>query len=260
MIRAPQVTTSPPPVNTSPFFPDPTTFHTAKAQPSNQTGGLAKSVLEYLFLSVALLIVGCTVFRRLVKFKRTHKPLRTFFHPENATTSPSHLRAHSYPRTTGLPPIYNDGRPYPPYPDHFLTGFPPVYLGHTGRRTNAGDVDARGRRLADRTVELDHDGELGDKDALPAYEVYGGPPKYIELEFQSRLLGNETRRPSPADAPSSSGDESNLEPDSFGVPRTSPQGNENGRDFPGSLSTGGHPSTAPTNTVSNTRNTDRDSS
>ncbi|KAF8890792.1 hypothetical protein CPB84DRAFT_1389624 [Gymnopilus junonius] len=187
-IRAPQATTSSTAANASPFFPDPSTFHAP--QSSNQTGGLAKSVLEYLFLSVALLIVGCTVFRRVVKLKRTHQPLRTFFQAENGRENPSLLRSRSYPRTTGLPPVTNnDRRPYPPYPDPFLTGFPPVHLGHSARRTTAGDIDDRGRRLADRTVELDHDQGLGDKDALPAYELYGGPPKYVELELQSRLLG-----------------------------------------------------------------------
>jgi hypothetical protein len=30
---------------------------------------------------------------------------------------------------------------------------------------------------------MDHDGDLGANDALPAYDNFGGPPKYFELDM-----------------------------------------------------------------------------
>ena len=59
-----------------------------------------------------------------------------------------------------------------------------------------------GRRVG-HTTELDHDGELGDKDLLPAYDNLGGPPKYAEIELQTRLFGNEITRPPPVERRSS---------------------------------------------------------
>jgi hypothetical protein len=73
------------------------------------------------------------------------------------------------PRTIGIPPLLGQ-----PYPEPLLTGFPPAYLRHSTRRIHATDVDSGGRRVA--TTELDYDGELGDKDALPVYDTSGGPP------------------------------------------------------------------------------------
>ncbi|KDR78107.1 hypothetical protein GALMADRAFT_1301881 [Galerina marginata CBS 339.88] len=92
----------------------------------------------------------------------------------------------------------HNGLPYPPYPDPHLTGFPAVYLGHTTRNVTGQYVDASGRRLHERTTDLDHDGELGDKDTLPAYDHYGGPPKYAEVEMQARLFGDGNGRQPPA--------------------------------------------------------------
>jgi hypothetical protein len=33
---------------------------------------------------------------------------------------------------------------------------------------------------------MDYNGELGAKDDLPAYDNFGGPPKYFELDLQNR--------------------------------------------------------------------------
>lgn len=89
-------------------------------------------------------------------------------------------------RQVELQPLRADGQPYPPYPDPYLPGFPAAYMSHNRRRTRATDTDPRGRRLGDIAVESDHDGELGIKDALPAYDNSGGPPKYLESEMQNR--------------------------------------------------------------------------
>ena len=33
---------------------------------------------------------------------------------------------------------------------------------------------------------MDHDGDLGANDSLPAYDNFGGPPKYFELDMLNR--------------------------------------------------------------------------
>lgn len=51
------------------------------------------------------------------------------------------------------------------------------------RRTSAADLDEGGRRLG-RGSHNDHDGAIGDKDVLPAYDNVGGPPKYVDIEMR----------------------------------------------------------------------------
>lgn len=106
---------------------------------------------------------------------------RTFF---------SSARAYrSFLPPVELQPLHPDGQPYPPYPDQYpLTGIPAAYMGQTrpSRRTRAPDIDSSGRRLGDLQVEMDHNSGLGGKDDLPAYDNFGGPPKYFELDLQNR--------------------------------------------------------------------------
>ncbi|KAF8153854.1 hypothetical protein B0H34DRAFT_799791 [Crassisporium funariophilum] len=185
-VRAPQATpTSAVVTNTSPFFPDPS----APPASDGKKGGLAKSVLEYLFLGVALIVVASIILRRITKMKRRSQPITAFFtsNTDLPTSAQRYGGPRQFPRTTGIPPMRYDGQNYPLYPDVHLTGIPAAYMGPSARRTRAADVDANGRRLGDRAVELDHDGELGDKDMLPAYDNFGGPPKYVDLEMQPRL-------------------------------------------------------------------------
>jgi hypothetical protein len=78
-----------------------------------------------------------------------------------------------------------------------LATYPAAYFGHGNRRTHALDIDADGRRLG-HTAFLDHEGELRDKDVLPAYDIYGGPPKYNELEVQHRSSSVENGTSHPA--------------------------------------------------------------
>lgn len=49
------------------------------------------------------------------------------------------------------------------------------------RRTRAAGVDEQGRRLDSGRDPDQH--SLDDKDVLPAYDRYGGPPKYMDLEM-----------------------------------------------------------------------------
>ncbi|KAF8963243.1 hypothetical protein BDZ97DRAFT_1919917 [Flammula alnicola] len=201
-IRAPQATISgQTPTNTG-FSFGPSML--PADQLNGDRSGLAKSILEYLFLAIALIIVTSMILRRLTALKRTNQPYRSFFNMNGnyPTTSPNRGLL-SFPRATGLHPVNPDARrPYPPYPNPHLAGFPAAYLGHSIRRTHAQDIDASGRGIGNST-DLDVDGELGDKDALPAYDNYGGPPKYIELELHSRLFGVGNCRHPPVDEPTS---------------------------------------------------------
>ncbi|KIK67568.1 hypothetical protein GYMLUDRAFT_878005 [Collybiopsis luxurians FD-317 M1] len=49
---------------------------------------------------------------------------------------------------------------------------------HTRTTTRAADIGQGGRRQGGGPS--DYDGEVGDKDELPAYDKYGGPPGYID--------------------------------------------------------------------------------
>jgi len=81
------------------------------------------------------------------------------------------------PRTTGLLPVTLRG--YPP-----LAGLPAAHTRRNLRRTNGADIDQSGRRFRDTDVELDYGGPLNDKDVLPAYDHFGSPPKYADVEAQ----------------------------------------------------------------------------
>lgn len=74
---------------------------------------------------------------------------------------------------------------YPAHPDPFLREIPAAYIQPPSRRTRARDIDSGGRRQ-DVPTDMDHDGNLGANDTLPAYDNYGGPPKYFELDTLSR--------------------------------------------------------------------------
>jgi len=162
---------------TKPFFPDPSTVTpspTPASGPGQVDNGLAKSVLEYAILAVGVMIIGSIVLQRFVRLRRHNEPLSRFFslssHPGIFSSSSSHPFTHPlrFPRTTGLSDV-------PPYPYAY--------------RTRAYDTDAAGRRLGGLQTS-DHDGYIGDKDVLPAYDNAGGPPKYGELEMLSMPTTN----------------------------------------------------------------------
>ncbi|KAF8063950.1 hypothetical protein FPV67DRAFT_1502934 [Lyophyllum atratum] len=157
---------------TRPFFQDPSSVTPSPSPTSNgeepEGNALAKAVLEYAILAVGLVIVGCVILRRCVRLRRNNEPLSRFFSftPRpvySSSTSSLHpfVQTHRFPRTTGLSEV-------PPYP--------------YAQRTRAHDTDAAGRRIGG-LQNSDHDGYIGDKDVLPAYDNSGGPPKYGELDM-----------------------------------------------------------------------------
>ncbi|KAF5378510.1 hypothetical protein D9615_007178 [Tricholomella constricta] len=168
-----------------PFFQDPSSV-TPVPTPDGPgvSHSLAKSVLEYAILSVGVVLVGCLLLNRYTRLKRNNQPLSRFFSRTSPASSSSSTTAHlssaqpsRFPRTTGLFDV-------PPYP--------------YAHRTRAHDTDVAGRRLGG-PLNSDHDGYIGDKDVLPAYEHAGGPPKYGELEMMP------IRSPIPALSPTVGG-------------------------------------------------------
>lgn len=93
-----------------------------------------------------------------------------------------------------LRPLHPDGQPYPTYPNPFLREIPAAYIHPPSRRTRARDIDPSGRRQ-DISTEMDHDGELGANESLPAYDNFGGPPKYFELDRNRPPLSGIAQRP-----------------------------------------------------------------
>jgi len=142
----------------------------------NSTGGiqgLPKSLLEYLFLAIAVLIIITVIFRRFCWRNRRQR----------ATFQPSASRRYqNFPRQVELQPLHAYGQDA--HHDPFLREIPAAHI-HPSRRTRGRDIDSSGRRQ-DIPTETDHDGDLGANDALPAYDYSGGPPKYFELDSLSR--------------------------------------------------------------------------
>jgi len=146
--------------------------------------GLSKSVLEYVFISVVVFIIACIVARRY-RLLRLQRPAGSNYSDMNASQRDGYRR---FPNDVELQYQNSRGQPYPQYPDSDMTGFPPAHIGHNRRRTQAPDIDSRGRRLGDPTTEIDHcnlGNKDGNKDELPAYDTLGGPPKYFELNTQT---------------------------------------------------------------------------
>ncbi|KAG5638843.1 hypothetical protein H0H81_009614 [Sphagnurus paluster] len=159
-------TISPTTTTDTPFFPDPSTLTppppSSAEQAQSQSSALARAVLEYAILVVALVIISCVLLQRYSRLRRANLPLSRFFSrlsPSNSTSPFGASQNTRFPRTTGL------SHPY-------------------GHRTRAADTDAAGRRLGGPGFDYsDHDGYIGDKDMLPAYDTSGGPPKYGDMEL-----------------------------------------------------------------------------
>ncbi|KAK2467703.1 hypothetical protein APHAL10511_000297 [Amanita phalloides] len=198
----------------SPFFPDPSTLR-APPDPGQADRNLAKNVFEYVLVSFVIIVVVFLIFYRLRRLSQTNRPLSHFFRPSlfrrrSPTSTPpsaysssqnpvavpsrsyfrSRLRPHYGDTTYQSPSLYDDVR----YPitasrnlspdlrDLPLSVLPYTYGYHVAtRRTRAADVDEHGRRM-DSGRDPDRL-SLDDKEILPAYDRYGGPPKYMDLEM-----------------------------------------------------------------------------
>jgi len=166
----------------TPFFPNPSSLvpPTQTSVSSNKEVS-PKSVLEWLFFVVALVLIGTLVTCRSWQLRRRNRPFNQFFSITQPPPPPGRPRRIS--RTTGLPPLNEPLRPislthsmlYPP-----VSPLPAAYRADR-RRTRAADIDEGGRRAGNPG-----DGNLDHKEMLPAYDNVGGPPKYVEMNIDAR--------------------------------------------------------------------------
>ncbi|KAJ8497109.1 hypothetical protein ONZ45_g12183 [Pleurotus djamor] len=185
-------TTTTPTTSDTPFFPDPATIIKPSSTWTNQNdedADLVKTVLEWLFLVVALVTLGSIVAWRFLQLRQRNRPLTEFFtrqRDRRRTQSFSSARTVSSERPQRVT-LYSDSgvdiRTYYPY-----LSTPSAAHTYQTRRTRGADVDAFGRRTG---AGGDYD-EPSDKDELPAYEHAGGPPKYVDLELGRLTLRNRT--------------------------------------------------------------------
>ncbi|KAE9400648.1 hypothetical protein BT96DRAFT_938463 [Gymnopus androsaceus JB14] len=144
----------------------------------------SKNVLEWLFLALVVLALATVIHRRLNSLRRNGIPPSSFFSARSHNLNPR-LRA---PRTAGrFPSAYSNSLSayvanvpvaYDPFARFPYSGESPNRSSSNQTATRAADIDAGGRRAAGGPS--DYNGDMGDKDALPAYDKFGGPPGYID--------------------------------------------------------------------------------
>ncbi|KAJ7649289.1 hypothetical protein B0H17DRAFT_1215329 [Mycena rosella] len=152
---------------------------------------LAKSVIEWLCVIVAVILIICLFIRRLAspRAMRSH----TLF-DDPAPASDAYLYTYAY---RGVPMMHH---PTYPSPARVRT-HPPLYA------MRAPDIGAGGCR-ANEDMEL----VLGTADFLPAYDGFDRPPKYICAERPAErpadeapgVEGQSTAAAEPPDGPSTS--------------------------------------------------------
>ncbi|KAJ7475528.1 hypothetical protein B0H11DRAFT_2032528 [Mycena galericulata] len=159
----------PRPRSASTDLPPPSTSFASLANgspPSQAKSEVAKSVIEWLLVAIALILLACLLLRRMLRWRA---PLREM-HPDpcrNVTYAEA-LRATDVERlyTYGLSGII----PYPP----------PIYPRPRAAEPHTRGVDVRrggsGRRAGGEELVL----SMGEKDVLPVYDGLGRPPRYAE--------------------------------------------------------------------------------
>ncbi|KIJ64239.1 hypothetical protein HYDPIDRAFT_40467 [Hydnomerulius pinastri MD-312] len=124
-----------------------------------------QSIFQHIYFIIAVVVALVLVAARLYILRRRNRPISEFFtingaNPYSYGSRPEH--GSSYQPRTGVP----------------LAPMPAAY--RPDRRVRAADTDAGGRRLGP-----DAEGDWEGKDALPAYDNIGGPPKYIEADWRN---------------------------------------------------------------------------
>ncbi|KAL1740653.1 hypothetical protein HDZ31DRAFT_47073 [Schizophyllum fasciatum] len=131
-------------------------------------GVLSKTVLEWLFLAIAIFLLFSILARRLMIMKRANQPVSDFFRVQSQWMSPE-----SPPRPSRAIPC---SQPCP----RDMAYIAPLPSAHPhprrARRTRGANTDGRGRRL-DWGGD-DYASSVDEKDVLPAYDKVGGPPEY----------------------------------------------------------------------------------
>ncbi|KAH7922276.1 hypothetical protein BV22DRAFT_670055 [Leucogyrophana mollusca] len=120
-----------------------------------------KSIFQHVYFIAAIALALL-----LIAWRKNNRPVSEFF-----SLVPSYTRrplADHQPYSSSYQPGYVTP----------LTPLPAAY--RPDRRVRAADTDAGGRRLG-----APDDGDWDAKDALPAYDNIGGPPKYAETDLRA---------------------------------------------------------------------------
>ncbi|KAL1685135.1 hypothetical protein GGG16DRAFT_129600 [Schizophyllum commune] len=132
------------------------------------TNAMSKTILEWLFLAIAVFLLCSIFYRRMMMMKRANQPMSQFFRAQPQWSSP--------PRPSRVVPC---SQPCPrdmAYIAPLPTAHPRPRRAH--RRTRGANTDGRGRRLDSGENNY---GSIDEKDVLPAYDNVGGPPEYDDV-------------------------------------------------------------------------------
>ncbi|KAG6848442.1 hypothetical protein H0H93_016922 [Arthromyces matolae] len=171
----PTSTSSTTATSTRRYFPDPSVTPTNSNDSQGPTSNVPKAILEYTLIVVLVVLFGGLLIQRVVYNRRRNVPFWNIRNNPSSTDPNAPISPQRFPRTTGLTEV-------PPYP------YP--------QRTRAADTDVAGRRLTGNIDRSDHDGYIGDKDVLPAYDYAGGPPKYREVALELGPMSSSRTIPS----------------------------------------------------------------
>ncbi|KAJ7156346.1 hypothetical protein C8R46DRAFT_1295137 [Mycena filopes] len=161
-----------PPASTSNFASLVFPTSDSAAEPTSGKSDVAKAVIEWLFVVIAVLLIACLLLRRMLgtrpsptRAEHAHSRVEQiiladpsyFLYPAAAVYLPYPVPAHAPARMRSVRNNYNPA------------------LTPTLMRTRAADIGAGGRRAND---DAEPELGLGDKDLLPAYDGAGRPPRY----------------------------------------------------------------------------------
>ncbi|KAG6860251.1 hypothetical protein C0995_013701 [Termitomyces sp. Mi166 len=149
-----------------PFFQDSTEV-TPPPSPSSSQNPIPRVHIPISHIAIYLLLTEKLAIRIVFKRRNSASPFWSSRHNISPSDTDPPALPRRFPRTTGLTQV-------PPYP--------------YSRRTRALDTDAAGRRILHTINTSDHDGYIGDKDVLPAYDNSGGPPQYREVALELNAI------------------------------------------------------------------------
>jgi len=187
---------------------------------SDSKNNFAKSVLEYVFLAVALFLLICITWRRMLRVRRINQPF--FGRGVTPAAAAAGERFSPFPQTRPqfAGPSFG-AHSFNPYVH--LAHLPASYHPSNNRRTQGVDIGPGGQRQGGVS---DYNAETGDKDVLPAYDKFGGPPQYVELDATrfagTPVAGNPSATNVPAIFSQQSPPASDLQPSAHASSSTPP--------------------------------------
>ncbi|KAH0834234.1 hypothetical protein J3R83DRAFT_11551 [Lanmaoa asiatica] len=139
------------------------TIHIIGPRSSGTDTQNTQSLLQHFYFIAAVAVVFALVILRIIFLRRHNQTLSDFF---RFSSNSQHPYGSHPPNDTNYGSIYHGLQ---------LAPLPAAY--RPDRRIRAADTDAHGRRLGPAGEDWD------GKDALPAYDNFDRPPKYIEASW-----------------------------------------------------------------------------